>query len=76
MTNPPFTFEIAPNRLHALGNVSWDLSVRAGRLAAKRPRRRRRPRLAESSRHGQLRTVQPDHSPRRFSGAAAYWLIH
>jgi flagella basal body P-ring formation protein FlgA len=31
MTTPPFTFEIAPSRLHILGNVSWDLSVRAGR---------------------------------------------
>ncbi|HEY1683997.1 MAG TPA: flagellar basal body P-ring formation chaperone FlgA [Tepidisphaeraceae bacterium] len=31
MTNPPFTFEIAPSRLHNLGNVSWDITLRAGR---------------------------------------------
>ncbi|HWB54993.1 MAG TPA: flagellar basal body P-ring formation chaperone FlgA [Tepidisphaeraceae bacterium] len=31
MTTPPFTFEIAPNRVHKLGNVSWDLTIRMGR---------------------------------------------
>jgi flagella basal body P-ring formation protein FlgA len=31
MTDPPFDFEIAPNRLHSLGNVSWDLTIRMGR---------------------------------------------
>lgn len=31
MTNPPFTVEIAPSRLRILGNVSWDLTIRAGR---------------------------------------------
>lgn len=31
MTNPPFSFETAPSRLHNLGNVSWDVTIHMGR---------------------------------------------